>query len=86
MFGMDMSEKMRFEIVERGKIFEKFLRAILDAIIEIKDAICRRMSNQDVGVVGDLVIVAALAFGYAISHKHGYAVEFQSVNLYAGVT
>lgn len=83
---MDMSEEMGFEIMERRESFKDFLRAILDAIIEIKDSIGRRMGDQDVGVIGDLVIVAALVFGYAISHKHGYAVEFQSVNLYAGVT
>lgn len=85
MLGMDMSEQMGFEIMERGKPFKDFLGAIVDAVVEIKDSIGRRMGDQDVGVGGDSDIVAALAVGYAIAHEHGDAVELQAINLNSGV-
>lgn len=43
------------------------------------------MSNQDVGVCRDAGEVAALPIGDAIAHEHGDAVEFQPVDLNAGV-
>ena len=85
MLGMDMSEKMGFEIRKGWKPFKDFLRPIVDAVIEIKDSIGRRMGDQDVGVGGDSDIVAALAVGYAIAHEHGDAVELQAINLNSGV-
>ena len=85
MLGMDMSEQMGFEIMERGKPFKNFLGAIVDAIIEIKDSIGGRMGDQDVGVGWDSDIVAALAVGYAIAHEHRDSVELQAFNLNPGI-
>ena len=85
MLGMDMSEKMGFEIVKGRDPFEYFLRAIVDAVVEIKDSVCRRMGDQNVSIFRNTCIVAALAVGYAISHEQWDSVEFQSVNLDAGV-
>lgn len=85
MLGVDMSEKMCFEIKKRWKPFKDFLRTIVDAIIEIKDSIGRRMGNQNVGIFRDTCIVATLAVRYAIAHEHRDSIEFQSVNLNAGV-
>ena len=85
MLSMDMSEKMGFKISKVWKPFKNFLRAIVDAVIEIKDSVCRRMGDQNVGIFRNTCIVAALAVGYAISHEQWDSVEFQSVNLDAGV-
>lgn len=52
MLGMDMSEKMGFEIVKGPDPFEYFLRAIVDAVVEIKDSVGRRMGDQNFGICG----------------------------------
>ena len=85
MLSMDMSEKMGFKISKVWKPFKDFLRAIVDAVIEIKDSIGRRMGNQNICVSWNSGIVAALAVGYAIAHEHGDSVEPQALNLDAGV-
>ena len=85
MLGMDMSEKMGFEIMDRWKPFKDFFRAIIDAVIEIKYSVCRRMCNKNVGILRNKCIIAALAVGYAVAHEHRNTIEFQSVNLDAGV-
>ena len=85
MFGMDMSEQMGFEIMERGKSFKDFLGTIVDAVVELKNSIGRRMGDQDVGVGGDSDIIVALAVSYAIAHEHGDALELQAINLNSGV-
>lgn len=85
MLGMDMSEEMGFEIMKEWKPFKDFLRAIVDTAIEIKDSVYRRMGDQNIGIFGDAGIVAALAIGYAIAHEHRDTIEFQSVNLDAGI-
>ena len=85
MLGMDMSEKMGFEIRNGWKPFKDFLRTIVDTIIEIKDSIGRRMCDQNVGIFGDAGIVVALAVGYAIAHEHRDSIEFQPINLDARV-
>lgn len=86
MLGMDMSEEMGFEIMKGWKPFKDFLRAIVDTVIEIKDSIGWGMGDQNVGIFRDTCIVVALAIGYAIAHEHRDTIEFQSVNLDAGVT
>lgn len=43
------------------------------------------MCNQDVGVGGDSGIVAALAVGDAIAHKHRNAVELNAIYFDTGV-
>lgn len=83
--GMDMSEKMGFEIMDRWKPFKDFFRAIIDAVIEIKYSVCRRMCNKNVGILRNTCKVAALAVGDAIAHEHRDSIEFQSVDLDAGV-
>ena len=83
--GMDMSEKMGFEIRKGWKPFKDFFRAIVDAVIEIKDSIGRRTGDKNVGIFGDMCIVAALAVCYAISHEHRDPVESQTLNLDAGI-
>ena len=85
MLGMDMSEKMGFEIVKGRELFEYFLRAIVDAVVEIKDSVGRRMGDKNFGIFGDTGIVAALTVGYAIAHEHRDSVEFQLINLDARV-
>lgn len=85
MLGMDMSEEMGFEIMKGWKPFKDFLRAIVDTIIEIKDSIGRRMCDQNVGIFWNTCIVVALAVSDAIAHEHRDAIEFQSVDLDAGV-
>lgn len=85
MLGMDMSEEMGFEIRKGWKSFKYFLRAIVDTVIEIKDSIGRRMGEQNVGIFRNTCIVAALAVGDAIAHEHRDSIEFQSVDLDAGV-
>lgn len=85
MLGMNMSEEMGFEIRKGCKSFKYFLRAKVDTVIEIKDSIGRRMGDQNVGIFGDAGIVAALAIGDAIAHEHRDSIEFQSVDLDAGV-
>lgn len=82
---MDMSEEMCFEIMERLKFYEDFLRTIVDAIVEVKDSIGWRVCYQNIRVVGNIGKVAILAVSYAIFKKHRYAIEFQAVNLDAGV-
>lgn len=85
MLGMDMSEEMGFEIRKGWKSFKNFFRSIVDAVIEIKNSVCWRMGDKNDGIFGDTGIVATLAIGYAIAHEHRDSVEFQSVNLDAGV-
>ena len=85
MLGMDMSEKMGFEIMDRWKPFKDFFRAIVDTVIEIKDSIGRRMCDQYVGIFRNTCIVAALAISYAITHEHRNPVESQTLNLDTGV-
>lgn len=85
MLSMDMSEKMGFKISKVWKPFKDFLRAIVDAVIEIKNSIGWRMGDQNFGIFGDTSIVAALTVGYAIFKKHRHAIELHSLNLYAGV-
>lgn len=85
MLGMDMSEQMGFEIRKGWEPFKDFLGAIVEAVVEIKDSIARRMGNQDVGVGGDSGIVAALAVGDAIAHEHRNTIELQAINLNSGV-
>ena len=82
---MDMSEQMGFEIRKGWEPFKDFLGAIVDAVVEIKDSIARRMGDQDVGVGGDSGIVAALAVGDAIAHEHRNTIELQAINLNSGV-
>ena len=45
MLCMDMSKEMDFEIRKGWKSFKYFLRTIVDAVIEIKYSVCRRMSD-----------------------------------------
>ena len=85
MLGMDMSEEMDFEIRKGWKSFKYFLRTIVDAVIEIKYSVCRRMCNKDVGILRNKCIIAALAVGNTVAHEHRDTIEFQSVNLDAGV-
>ena len=42
--GMDMSEKMGFEIRKGWKSFKDFLGSIVDAVVKIKNAVSRTMS------------------------------------------
>lgn len=86
MLGMDMSEEMDFEIMERRESFKDFLRAIVDTVIAIKDPIGWRMGDKNVGIFGDTGIIAALTVSYTVAGKHRNTIEFQSVNLDAGVT
>ena len=83
--GMDMSEKMGFEIMDRWKPFKDFFRAIIDAVIEIKYSVCRRMCNKNGGILRNTCKVATLAVGDAIAHEHRDSIKFQSVDLDAGV-
>ena len=85
MLGMDMSEQMGFEVRNGWESMKDFFRAIVNAVIEIKDSIGWRMGDKNVCVCGDTGIVAALAIGDAIAHEHRDSVEFQTVNLDAGV-
>ena len=82
---MDMAEKMGFEIIKSWESFEDFLRAIVDAVVKVEDAISRGMCYQYVSVGGNSGIVAALAVGYAIAHKHWNAVEFNTIYFDAGI-
>lgn len=43
------------------------------------------MSNQNISVYGDFVIIEVLAVNHAITHKHRNTVEFQALNLDTGV-
>lgn len=85
MLRMYMSEQMGFEIRKGWEPFEDFLRAIVDAVVEVKDAVSGRMGYQDVDVGWDSGIIAALAVGDAIAHEHRDSIEFQSINFDAGV-
>lgn len=86
MLGMDMSEEMGFEIMERRESFKDSLRAIVDTVIAIKDPIGWRMGDKNVGIFGDTGIIAALTVSYTVAGKHRNTIEFKSVNLDAGVT
>lgn len=83
---MDMSEKVSFEIMKGWDSFKDFFRSIIDAIIKIKDSVCRRMGYQDIRICWDTSIVATLTVGYAIAHEHRDTVELQTLNLNSGVT
>lgn len=85
MLSMDMSEKMSFEIIKSWESFEDFLRAIVDAVVKVEDAISRGMGYQYVCVGGNSGIVAALAVGYAIAHEQRDTVEFNTIYFDAGV-
>lgn len=85
MLSVDMTEKMGFEIRNGWESMKDFFRAIVDTVIEIKDSIGRRMCDKNVGIFRNTCKVAALAVGNAIAHEHRDTIEFQSVNLDAGV-
>lgn len=78
--GMCVTEQMSLQS-ESLQSFEQFFRAIIDAVVEVKDAVGWGMGDQDVGVVGYTGCVVALALGETVAHKHRYSVEVQPVNL-----
>ena len=82
---MDMSKQMGFEIRKGWEPFEDFLRAIVDAVVEVKDAVSGRMGDKNVGVGGDSDIIVALAVGNTIPHKQRHPVEFDAIYFDAGV-
>lgn len=59
MLGMNMTEEMGFQIKCRQPI-KDFFRTIVDVVVEVKDSVCRRVGNQNVGVGWDFCIIAAL--------------------------
>ena len=61
---------------------EKFFGAVVDVIVEVEDAINRRMSDENVRIVRDSRVVTTLPVGNAIAHKHRHTIEFETVNFY----
>ena len=66
-------------------IRDRYLRAVVDVVIEVKDSVGRSVSNQNISVYRDFVIIEVLAVSHAITHKHRDTVEFQALNLDTGV-
>ena len=55
MLCVNMAEEEGFEI-ERREFGEKFFGAIIDVVVEIQYAVCRRMSYENVGVRRNILI------------------------------
>lgn len=83
--GVDMAEKMQMWM-DTYNLGQKMLITVVDIIIEVEDSVCRRMSNQDIGIGRYAVYVAFLTVGDTVAHKHRYTIKFHSVNLNAGIT
>ena len=84
MLGVDVSKEMKMRV--NFHYFGKYLLiSIIDAVIEVEDAVSRTMCNQHISVRWNPGDAFRLAVCYTITHEHGYAIESHSVNLHAGV-
>ena len=80
MLGVDVAEEMGLGF-DNWQTFQQFFGAVVDIVIEIEDAVGRRMCNQYVRVDRNLGYVLCLTVGDAVSHEHRDAVEFHAVYL-----
>ena len=62
---------------------QQVLRTVIDAIVIVEYALCRRMGYQDIRIVLNIVLVTVLTLCYAVAHKHRYTIELHTFNLNA---
>lgn len=84
MLPMDMTEEVRLDM-KVGQLHKYLFRSIVDTIIKIKNAICRRMCYQHIGVIRYRGIIACLPIADAVFCKHWHTVELRSIYIDAGI-
>ena len=84
MLPMDMTEEVRLDM-KVGQLHKYLFRSIVDTIIKIKNAICRRMCYQHIGVIRYRGIIACLPIADAVFCKHWHTVELRYIYIDAGI-